>query len=104
MNENKQEQHTEKNRIIENHLPSIQSIIEEYQAQGKTLTLKEAEQIREEIRKDMTPEDIDAMENILEDDVLEQIAGGAGGSPIPTACPVSITPEASLPKLDIRPF
>ncbi len=100
MDAKKQEQYSEKSKFIEEHLPSLQSIIEEYQAQGKLLTAKEAEQIREEIRKDMTSEHI----NVIGDDILEMVVGGAGGSPVPTGSPVISTKNPSEIHQDFRPM
>ena len=74
----------EKERIIEAHLPSIQAILDEYRAQGKALTAAEAEAIRERLRQDLAAGHLDARDDILGDDALEKIAGGAGGNAPPT--------------------
>ena len=74
----------EKGKIIEEHLPDVDSIMEEYQKQGKALTREEAESIRETIRSDMEAGHIDAREDFVGDELLEKVAGGVGGSPLPT--------------------
>ena len=66
----------EKARIVEERLPSIQAIFDAYKAQGKALTQEEAEQIRQQIRADMTSGHIDAMENLLSDKLLDKVSGG----------------------------
>ncbi|MCR5399097.1 MAG: hypothetical protein K6E68_06115 [Lachnospiraceae bacterium] len=98
MDEKNPEQYREKSKIVEEHLPSLQSIKEEYQAQGKTLTDQEAEQIREEIRKDMMSGDI----NLLREDILETAAGGAGGCPNPTSMAGFTTTPVIQTKLYFR--
>ena len=74
----------EKGKIIEEHLPDVDSIMEEYQKQGKTLSREEAENIRETIRCDMEAGHIDAREDFVGDELMEKVAGGAGGAPLPT--------------------
>ena len=74
----------EKAKLIEEHLPSLESIIDEYRAQGKALTTEEAEAVREQLRKDLASGHLDAMENVLGDDVLDKIAGGAAINCVPT--------------------
>lgn len=69
----------EKNRILEENFPSIETIIAEYKKQGKELTESEAEQIRNRIKDDM--------EKQINGDTLETVAGGVGGSPFPTQIP-----------------
>ncbi len=93
----------EKAKFIEKHLPSIENIIDEYKTQGKTLTTAEAEVVRDQLRRDLASGHIDAMENVLGDDVLEKVAGGGGcqgGVPTPTATPpekrISISPELQM--------
>ena len=73
----------EKAKVIEEHLPSIQSIIDEYKEQGQALTAEEANEIREQIREGLATGHLDAMENVLGDNALDQAAGG-GMSPTPT--------------------
>ena len=66
-------------------IPSVESIMEEYKKQGKTLTVEEAKKVREEIQKDLESGHIDARgEILLSDEPLEKVAGGFGGSPGPT--------------------
>ncbi len=77
----------EKNKLIEEHLPSLESIIDEYKAQGKALTTEEAEAVREQLRKDLASGHIEAMESELGDNLLDKIAGGAGGNCEPTGRP-----------------
>ncbi|MBO4341288.1 MAG: hypothetical protein J5835_07675 [Bacteroidales bacterium] len=67
----------EKAKLIEDHLPTVEEVIDEYRAQGKELTRQEAEKICERLRADLAAGRVDAMENVLGDDVLEKIAGGA---------------------------
>ncbi len=98
MDEKNLEQYREKSNIVEEHLPSLQSIKEEYQAQGKTLTDQEAEQIRGEIRKDMMSGDI----NLLREDILETVAGGFGGCPPPTRIACSTTTPVLPPTYNFR--
>ena len=74
----------EKAKRIEEHLPSVEAIIDEYRTQGRELTRAAAEKIRERLRADLTAGHVDAMENVLGDNVLEKIAGGVGGAPFPT--------------------
>ena len=69
--------------IPENTVPSIQSIIEEYEKQGKKLTQTEAERIREQIKNDIASGCLDAR-NDYSDDTLSKVNGGVGGAPIPT--------------------
>ncbi len=64
--------------------PSITAIMEEYKKQGKTLTTEEAENIRKQIQKDLESGHIDARDDIMFIDELDNIVGGIGGSPIPT--------------------
>ena len=77
----------EKAKRIEEHLPSLESIIDEYRAQGKTLTAEEAEAVREQLRKDLASGHIEAMESVLGDNLLDKIVGGAGGNCWPTGVP-----------------
>jgi len=77
----------EKNRILEENLPSTETIIAEYKKQGRELTESEAEQIRNRIKEDMKADHSDAMKDRVSDDTLESIAGGTGGSPKPTSIP-----------------
>ena len=63
-------------KILEEHLPSVQAIIDAYREQGKELSEEAAEEIREQIRKDMEAGHIDAMENVLGEDLLTKVAGG----------------------------
>ena len=81
----------EKNRILEENLPSIETIIAEYKKQGKELNESEAEQIRDRIKEDLGAGHLDAMENLISDDNLEAVAGGFsgcwGGCPPPTKTP-----------------
>ncbi len=69
----------EKAKRIEEHLPSVEAIIDECRAQGRELTRAAAEQIRERLRADLTAGHVDARHDAL-DDVLEGVAGG-GGAP-----------------------
>ena len=78
----------EKNRILEENLPSTEAIIAEYKKQGKELTESEAEQVRNRIKEDMKADHSDAMKDRVSDDTLESIAGGTGGSPVATGNPV----------------
>ena len=73
----------EKAKVIEEHLPSIQSIIDEYKEQGQALTAEEANEIREQIREGLSTGHLDAMETVLGDDALDKAAGGLG-QPTPT--------------------
>ena len=92
----------EKEKLIKNYLPSIQAIIDEYKAQGKELTMDEAKQIREQIKKDMESGHIDAMETILSEEALEKVVAGIGPAPTqrPTLTP---TPTATTYQYDPRP-
>lgn len=74
----------EKAKRIEEHLPAVEAIIDEYRAQGQELTRAAAEKIRERLRADLTAGHVDARDDALDDDVLKKIAGGAGGAPFPT--------------------
>ena len=66
-------------------IPSVESIMEEYKKQGKTLTVEEAKKVREEIQKDLESGHIDARgEFFLSDETVEIVAGGYGGSPEPS--------------------
>ena len=66
-------------------IPSVESIMEEYKKQGKTLTVEEAKKVREEIQKDLESGHIDARGEIfLSDEAVEKVAGGTGGSPEPS--------------------
>ncbi len=76
----------DKNNTPEKAVPSIQSIIKEYKKQGKELTEKEAESIREQIKKDMASGRLDAR-NDFEEESLGRVYGGSGGCPIPTSFP-----------------
>ncbi len=70
-------------------IPSVESIMEEYKKQGKTLTVEEAKKVREEIQKDLESGHIDARGEIfLSDETVEKVAGGTGGCPIPTMHPI----------------
>jgi F0F1-type ATP synthase membrane subunit b/b' len=71
----------EKNKLVEEHLPSLESIIDEYKAQGKTLTAEEAEAVREQLRADLVAGHVDAMENVLGDNLLDAVAGGIASFP-----------------------
>ena len=71
---------------IEALLPSLSAIREGYRRQGRELTEAEAAAIREQMRLDMAAGHIDAMENLLRDEVLEKVAGGSL-SPTPTEKP-----------------
>ena len=77
----------EKAKIIEEILPSLPSILEEYRRQGRELTEAEAEAIREQMRQDMAAGHIDARGDMLGDDSLEKVAGGGGGNAHPTRIP-----------------
>lgn len=79
----------EKAKRIEEHLPAVEVIIDEYRTQGRELTRAAAEQIRERLRADLTAGHVDAMENVLGDNALDAVAGGGciGGAPTPTATP-----------------
>nr|MCR4720260.1 hypothetical protein [Lachnospiraceae bacterium] len=63
----------EKNRILEENLPSTEAIIAEYKKQGRELTESEAGQIR----------------NRIKEDSLDTVVGGVGGSAIPTRSPLA---------------
>ena len=76
----------EKAKRIEALLPSLEAILDEYRAQGRELTVEEAEAIREQMRQDMAAGHIDAMENVLGEDALDKVAGGCAG-PTPTEKP-----------------
>ena len=66
-------------------IPSVESIMEEYKKQGKTLTVEEAKKVREEIQKDLESGHIDARGEIfLSDETVEKVAGGIGGCPEPS--------------------
>ena len=79
----------EKTKRIEEHLPTVDAVIDEYRAQGKELTRQAAEKVRERLRADLAAGHVDAMENVLGDDALDAVAGGGcrGGAPTPTATP-----------------
>ena len=99
--EEKKMSEQEKNRILEENLPSIETIIAEYKKQGKELTESEAGQIRDRIKEDIGAGHLDAMENLISDDNLEAVAGGRvgciGGVPTPTKTPpVFVKPEGEL--------
>ncbi len=104
----------EKNRILEENLPSIETIIAEYKKQGKELNESEAEQIRDRIKEDLGAGHLDAMENLISDDNLEAVAGGGrpgciGGVPTPTIMVVEVLervkPGGELPySTGIRPL
>ena len=66
----------EKAKRIEEHLPTVEAIIDEYRAQGRELTGQEAEQIREQLRLGLIAGHVDAMENVLGDDALNAVVGG----------------------------
>ena len=66
----------EKAKRIEEHLPSVEAIIEEYRAQGRELTRAAAEKIRERLRADLSAGHVDARDDVLGDDVLAAVAGG----------------------------
>jgi len=89
----------EKNKILEQNLPSTETIIAEFKMQGKALTEAEAEQIRTRIKEDMKEGHLDAMENLINDDALDAVAGGRagcwGGVPTPTKTPPAIVPSPS---------
>ena len=85
----------EKAKLIEDHLPTVEEVIDEYRAQGKELTRQEAEKICERLRADLAAGHVDAMENVLGDDVLEKIAGGAV-VPLPTL-PHPLTTPTPIP-------
>ena len=90
----------EKADRIEALLPSLSAIQAEYRAQGRELTVAEAEAIRDQIRKDMTAGHIDARDDILRDNALEKVSGGAGGNAPPTRIPftgLTPTPTSLLP-------
>ncbi|MCR4720262.1 MAG: hypothetical protein K5655_00875 [Lachnospiraceae bacterium] len=71
--------------------------------QGKALTEAEAEQIRTRIKEDMKEGHLDAMENLINDDALEAVAGGCwGGVPTPTMTPPAIVPSPSELTTTIR--
>lgn len=76
----------EKAKLVEEYLPTVKAVIDEYRAQGKDLTRQEAEKIRERLRADLTAGHVDAMEYVLGDDALDTVAGGIG--PKPTAPPI----------------
>ena len=79
----------EKAKRVEEHLPTVETVIDEYRAQGRELTRQEAEKVRERLRADLAAGHVDAMENLLGDDALDAVAGGGciGGVPTPTATP-----------------
>lgn len=93
----------EKAKLIENYLPSIQSIMDEYKAQGKMLTTEEAEGIREQIRKDMESGHIDAMENVLSEDALDEVIAGIAPAPTKTDPVPTPTPTGTVYQYDPRP-
>ena len=75
--------------------PSITAIMEEYKKQGKTLTTEEAENIRKQIQKDLESGHIDARDDIMFIDALDNVVGGVGGSPIPTKPDSAISSKAN---------
>ena len=83
----------EKAKRIDALLPSLESIREEYRAQGRALTAAEAEAIREQIREGLASGHLDAMGNLLGDDALEKVSGG-GLAPTPTVAP-DMEPETA---------
>ena len=74
----------EKAKRIEEHLPAVEAVIDEYRTQGRELTRQEAEKIRERLRAALAAGHVDARDDALGDDVLAKIAGGVGGAPFPT--------------------
>ena len=58
-------------------MPTASSIREEYQKQGRNRSDGEANQIMDQIRGDMEAGHLDAMENLIMDETLENVAGGA---------------------------
>lgn len=77
----------ERTKRIEEHLPTVKAVIDEYRAQGRELTEAEAEKIRERLRADLAVGHVDARDDVLGDDVLDNVAGGGGGGPAPTRPP-----------------
>ena len=89
---------TDKKRIIEEHLPSLQTILEEYKAQGRALTKAEAKAVREQLREAMAAGHVDAMENILGEDALDKVRGGGlVGTP-------TMTPEVEEEAAETQSF
>lgn len=94
----------EKAKVIEEHLPKVQSIIDEYRKQGRTLTVEEAEKVREQIREGLKTGHLDAMENmgtVLGENALDQVAGGGIG-PTPTT-PDILREQTTMSKVKHRP-
>ena len=89
---------------IEQALPSVQSIIEEYKKQGKDLTVEEAEGIRETIRKNLERRYIKAKDADLGDEELEDMAAGVvSKSSLPVSAKVTYTKKMDVSKLN-RPM
>ena len=93
----------EKTKRIEEHLPTVKAVIDEYRAQGRELTEAEAEKIRERLRTDLAVGHVDARDDVLGDDVLDNVAGGGGCGPAPTRHPTPGGGDGSPAEYGPRP-
>ena len=85
-------------------LPSLDDIIAEYGRQEKKITREQAESILDSIKEDAASGHIDAMENLINDHLLEGVCGGVIG-PTPTEYAYKDDEEAheDMPSCIIRP-
>lgn len=100
----------EKAKVIEERLPTVEAVIDEYRTQGKELSRQEAEKTREQLRAALAAGHVDARDDGLSDDVLDNVAGGAGGVPNPGGAPnptlkcgIPVPSDDSLIETRVRP-
>ena len=86
------------------NIPSLDDIIKEYGRQGKKITREQAASILDSIKEDAASGHIDAMENLINDHLLEGVCGGGIG-PTPTEYAYKDDEEAheDMPSCIIRP-